>query len=217
MPKLFIAGDSTAAIKLEEKRPESGWGEFLADFISPNLEVRNFAQNGRSTKSFVEEGILDQIDKEIMKDDYLIIQFGHNDEKKEDPKRYTTAYGTYQENLLKFVLTARRHEAIPILITSITRRRFIDKEYMDPNALGEYPLAMLEVAKKYDVKVIDMFKISQKLLQDLGDAGSRKLFMHFKPNESKNYPNGLEDNTHFNPYGAQMMASIIANELKKII
>ncbi|HBG32315.1 MAG TPA: rhamnogalacturonan acetylesterase, partial [Acholeplasmataceae bacterium] len=121
MPKIFIAGDSTAAIKLEEKRPESGWGEFLADFISPYLEVRNFAQNGRSSKSFIEEGILDQIDKEITKDDYLLIQFGHNDEKKDDPKRYTTAYGTYQENLLKLILTARRHEAIPILITSITR------------------------------------------------------------------------------------------------
>jgi len=217
MPKVFIAGDSTAAIKIEEKRPESGWGEFLQDFISPNLEVRNFAQNGRSTKSFIDEGILDQIDKEIKKDDYLLIQFGHNDEKKEDPKRYTTAYGTYQENLLKFVLMARRHEAIPILITSITRRRFIDKEYIDPNALGEYPMSMIDVAKKYDVKSIDMFKISQKLLQELGDAGSRKLFMHFKPNESIHYPNGLEDNTHFNPYGAKMIASIIASELKKII
>ena len=217
MPKIFIAGDSTAAIKLEEKRPESGWGEFLADFISPYLEVRNFAQNGRSSKSFIEEGILDQIDKEITKDDYLLIQFGHNDEKKEDSKRYTTAYGTYQENLLKLILTAKRHEAIPILITSITRRRFIDKEYIDPNALGEYPMAMLDVAKKYDVLYIDMFKISQKLLQDLGDGGSRQLFMHFKPNESVNYPNGLEDNTHFNPYGAKLIASIIAQELKKII
>ena len=217
MPNLFIAGDSTASIKLEEKRPESGWGEYLYDYISPNLDVKNYAQNGKSTKSFIEEGILDQIDQKIKKNDYLLIQFGHNDEKKEDPKRYTTAFGTYQENLLKFILVAKKHEAIPILITPITRRRFIDKEYLDPNTLGEYPMAMIEVAKKYDVLYIDMFKISQKLLQDLGDTDSRKLFMHFKPNESKNYPNGLEDNTHFNPYGAKMMASIIATELKKII
>ena len=217
MPKLFIAGDSTAATKLEEKRPETGWGELLHEFISPNLEVCNSAQNGRSTKSFIEEGLLDQLDKEIQEGDFLLIQFGHNDEKKEDPKRYTTAYGTYQENLLKFVTVARRHQAVPILITSITRRRFIDKEFIDPNALGEYPMAMIELAKKYDILCIDMFKISQKILQDLGDQDSRKLFMHFKPNESKNYPNGLEDNTHFTPYGAKIFASLIAIELKKLL
>ncbi|MDO9628774.1 MAG: hypothetical protein Q7I99_02635 [Acholeplasmataceae bacterium] len=85
MPKLYIAGDSTASIKQDDKRPETGWGECLHEFVTPNIEIVNYAQNGKSTKSFIEEGLLDQIDKEIKEDDYLLIQFGHNDQKIEDP------------------------------------------------------------------------------------------------------------------------------------
>ncbi|MCR3906424.1 MAG: rhamnogalacturonan acetylesterase [Tenericutes bacterium] len=217
MPKLFIAGDSTAATKLHKKRPETGWGEHLSSFITPNLEVRNFAQNGRSTKSFIDDGLLDHIEREIGEFDYLLIQFGHNDEKIEDQSRYTNPNTTYKENLLKFVLVARKNQAIPILVTPISRRRFIDKQTIDPLAVGHYPKAMQEFARDQKIELIDMFSITQKLYEDLGAEQSKKLFLHLEPNEHENYPEGIKDDTHLSPYGAKIIASIIAVELKKII
>jgi lysophospholipase L1-like esterase len=217
MPKLFIAGDSTASTKLHSKRPETGWGELLGEFITPNLEVRNFAQNGKSTKSFIADGLLDHIEREIDESDYMLIQFGHNDEKIDDQSRYTHPQTTYQENLLKFVLIAKKNQAIPILVTPISRRRFIDKKTLDPLAVGEYPKAMRAFARKHQVELIDMFSITQKLYEDLGDELSKKLFLYLEPNEHENYPDGIQDDTHLSPYGAKLISSLIALELKKII
>jgi lysophospholipase L1-like esterase len=216
MPKLFIAGDSTASIKLEEKRPESGWGEYLHEFITPNIEVINYAQNGRSTKSYITEGLLDKIDREITRDDYLLIQFGHNDEKIDDPKRYTDPRTEYKDNLMRFVLVAKKHGAIPILLTSITRRKFTD-ENLDIHTVGDYPNHVKEFAKENNLYLVDAYKITHHIVHQSGLKYSKKFYLHLEPNESKNYPNGLNDNTHLSPFGAKMFASLIAVELKKII
>ena len=216
MPTLFIAGDSTASIKTEEKRPESGWGEFLYEFITPNIRVENYAQNGRSTKSFITEGLLEQIESKIKKDDYLLIQFGHNDQKIEDPLRYTDPRTEYKDNLMRFVLVAKKHGAIPILLTPITRRKFIGGK-IEEHTVGEYPNHMKEFAKENHLFIIDAYKITHKIISQSGEDYSKKFYLHLKPNESKNYPDGVIDNTHLSPFGAQMIASLIAVELKKII
>ena len=216
MPTLFIAGDSTASIKTEDKRPESGWGEFLHEFITPNIKVENYAQNGRSTKSFITEGLLEQIENKIKEDDYLLIQFGHNDEKIEDPLRYTDPRTEYKDNLMRFVLVAKKHGAIPILLTSITRRKFVDGR-LEEHTVGEYPNHMKEFAKENHILIIDAYKITHKIISQSGEDYSKKFYLHLKPNESKNYPDGVTDNTHLSPFGAQMIASLIAVELKKII
>jgi lysophospholipase L1-like esterase len=216
MPTLFIAGDSTASIKTEDKRPESGWGEFLHEFITPNIRVENYAQNGRSTKSFINEGLLEKIENKIKEDDYLLIQFGHNDEKIEDPLRYTDPRTEYKDNLMRFVLVAKKHGAIPILLTSITRRKFVDGR-LEEHTVGEYPNHMKEFAKENHILIIDAYKITHKIISQSGEDYSKKFYLHLKPNESKNYPDGVIDNTHLSPFGAQMIASLIAVELKKII
>ena len=216
MPTLFIAGDSTASSKLDEKRPESGWGEFLHEYISPNLIVKNYAKNGKSTKSFITDGLLDQIDLEIKEDDYLLIQFGHNDEKIEDPLRYTDPRTEYKNNLMRFVLVAKKHGATPILLTSITRRKFLDGQ-LEEHTIGEYPSHMKAFAKENSIALIDAYQITHHIICQSGQEYSKKFYLHLEKNESINYPNGVMDNTHLSLFGAQMIASLIAVELKKII
>jgi len=216
MPTLFIAGDSTASIKSEDKRPESGWGEFLHDFITPNIKVINYAKNGRSTKSFITEGLLEKIDNEIKEDDYLLIQFGHNDGKIEDPLRYTDPRTEYKDNLMRYVLIAKKHGATPILLSSITRRTYKDGKLED-YTIGEYPNHMKEFAKEHHLLFIDAYRITHKIISESGEDYSKKFYLHLGENESPNYPNGLEDNTHLSPFGAKTIASLIAIELKKIV
>ena len=144
--KVFIAGDSTAACKEENKRPETGWGEKLGLFFDKNVIIRNFAKNGRSSKSFMNEGLLDLIDKEINENDYLFIQFGHNDGKP-NPDRHTT-FEEYQDNLMKYANVALSHKATPIFLTSISRRRFKEDKTLDINTVEIYPEACKDFCKK---------------------------------------------------------------------
>ncbi len=213
--KIFIAGDSTAANKQANKRPESGWGEYLKDFISPHIEIRNYAENGRSTKSFITEGRLFQIETEIEPGDFLLIQFGHNDSK-EDVLNHTNPNTDYMDNLERFAVTATSNHATPIFISSITRRKFIDGK-LDPNAISDYPDAMKRFCELHGYPFIDMYHISQKIITQLGDTSSKKFHNYLKPLEHPNYPDGMTDDTHFSPYGAKMYASLIAIELKKFI
>lgn len=213
--KLFIAGDSTASIKLDNKRPESGWGEYLHTFVSPNLEIKNYAVNARSTKSYIAEGRLFQIETEISEGDYLLVQFGHNDSK-DDKDRFTEPYKDYMDNLERFAVVATNNHATPIFISSITRRKFIDGK-LDKHALGDYPNAMKTFCKTYNYPFIDMFSISQKIVSDLGEEGSKPLYNHLLEGEHINYPEGKIDDTHFSPYGAKLFASLIAIELRKFI
>jgi len=216
MPNLYIASDSTAAIKENHRRPETGWGEHLHTFVSPHLKIVNKAVNGRSSKSFIDEGRLDDIDTLLKSGDYLIIQFGHNDQKIEDPLRYTHPHTTYKANLLRFIQVAKKHDAIPILVSSITRRKFIHGS-LDPNAIPEYPQAMREVAISHHVDFIDLYAITQKLLSDLGENASKKLFLHLEPGTHLNFPKGITDDTHLSDAGAKLMASLLAVELRHII
>jgi lysophospholipase L1-like esterase len=216
MPKLYIAGDSLASIKLEDKRPESGWGEYLSFFISPKIEVVNLAINGRSTKSYIDEGLLSKIDHMIKKGDYLLISFGHNDEKIGDLSRYTNPDTDYQENLLRFARVAWKNEATPIFVTSISRRNFKDSKLVI-DTVSSYPRSMKKCAKQHHIFCIDAYTISHQLIRDLGEEKSKLLFLHLDKNMHINYPSGIEDNTHLSPYGAKLIASLITVELNKII
>ena len=210
--KIFIAGDSTAAPKIESKHPETGWGECLHEFISPLYDIFNLAENGRSTKSLIDEERLDIIDSKIQKNDLLLIQFGHNDEKSDDPSRYTTL-SQCTANLDRMAKVATSHDAIPVFITSITRRKFVGGK-LDSNAVKDYPNAMKTYALNHKYHLIDMYKISQDILSMSGEKGSIKYFNHLLPNAHPNYPEGIKDDTHFGPYGARQFASIIASYLQ---
>jgi lysophospholipase L1-like esterase len=215
MISIFIAGDSTASIKKEEKRPEYGWGEFLSHTLSFDATIQNLAENGRSSKSFIDEGRLKIIDQEIQENDLLLIQFGHNDQKSMDPSRYANVRTDYPNHLKLMIDVARKHHAIPVLLTSITRRDFIGG-ILNENTHGGYPDAMRELAHREGVLLIDLFKITQQLISDMGEEASTSLFLHLEPHESIHYPNGIKDNTHLNEQGAKLIASIISSHLEKI-
>lgn len=215
MAKLFIAGDSTAALKGASDKPMTGWGEYLQGYFNPAIQVDNRAINGRSTKSFLAEGRLEHIKKDFHAGDYLFIQFGHNDEKIEDPLRYTDPDTEYRHNLIQYIEAARQLGGTPVLLTSVSRRRFTTDGQLDPHAVGAYPEVMRQVAEETQTPLLDIFVASQKLYHQIGEEESKTLFMHLPANAHPNYPNGVQDDTHFSDEGAQQIARLVVKAIQE--
>lgn len=214
--RIFWAGDSTVKQNFYMSFPQTGIGQAYGLFLKKNIKIENYAENGRSTKSFIDEGRLEYIDKEIKEGDFLYIQFGHNDEKP-DAARHTESFGDYQENLTKFVEVARKHKAYPLLITSLYRRLFNeDKKTLVEGTHQDYPEAMIELAKKLDVPVIDLCTLSKKKIEEAGFETTKKWFLHVPAGIYPNFPDGKEDNSHLQYEGAYQFSMIIADEVAKI-
>jgi len=210
---VYLAGDSTCANKTSDKRPETGWGEMLQQYFDPaKVKVDNRALNGRSTKSFVDEGHWQKIMNAVKKGDFVFIEFGHNDEKKDKPAIYASP-DDYKANLTRFIKDVRSRGATPILMTPVSRRKFENEVPVKTH--GEYPEAAKSVGKTQKVDVIDMESKSAAVLTHYGNEGSRKLFLQLKPGENPNYPDGVEDNTHFNPTGAEEMAKLAVDGIRE--
>jgi lysophospholipase L1-like esterase len=204
---VFLAGDSTMAAKLPEKRPETGWGEMLGQhFKTGKVVIENRAMNGRSTKTFISEGRWQSIIDGLKKGDYVFIQFGHNDSSKDKGERYTPPED-YRKNLIRFIEEVEAKKAHAVLLTPVMRRRF-DKDGKFYDSHGEYPDIVRSVAREKKVALIDMHRKSEAVIVRYGVEDSRRLFLQLKPGENPNYPNGIDDNTHFSPLGAEEMAKI---------
>jgi len=204
---IFLAGDSTMAAKQPDKRPETGWGEMLQKhFDERKVQIENHAQNGRSTKSFIAEGRWQALVDKVQKDDVVFVQFGHNDESKDKGERYTPP-DDYKKNLVRFVEEVRAKGGVPVLLTPVMRRRF-DKDGKFYDTHGQYPDLVRAVAREHEVPMIDMHKLSEGVIVKFGVEGSKKLFLQLQPGENPNYPQGVEDNTHFSPLGAEEMANL---------
>ena len=212
---IFLAGDSTMSIKETKAFPETGWGMPFVYFWDSSIQVINTAKNGRSTKSFISEGIWQSIVNQAAEGDYVMIQFGHNDEVKEKTDRYTTP-DEYKNNLEKFIKEARSKKAIPILLTPVSRRKF-DENGKALQTHEMYAAFVREVAEKNDVLLIDMDKKSIQLFQNFGVENSKLLFLKLKPGEHPNYPDGKDDNTHFNELGARLVAQLMLEEINNKI
>lgn len=211
---LFLAGDSTIAEKLASKRPETGWGEFLGvQFLPGKVVVDNRARNGRSTRTFIEEGRWQALIDYIRPGDYVFIQFGHNDQSVQKKDRYTPP-DDYRRNLERFVADVRARKATPILLTPVARRTFEGGRLLPSH--GEYPQIVREIARARQVPLIDMQSRSEAILREAGDEGSKSLFLWLKPGENPNYPDGIEDDTHFSPVGARRMAEAVADGLRAL-
>jgi lysophospholipase L1-like esterase len=212
---VYLAGDSTMAKKTFDRRPETGWGEYLQiQFDATKVKVEDDALNGRSTKSFIDEGRWQEIVNKLKSGDYVFIQFGHNDEKKEDPKRYAEARTGYRDNLIKFINEVRAKKASPVLLTPVVRRRFDDKgQFFDTH--GEYPDVVRAVAAEFKVPLIDLHRRSEALEKRFGVEDSKKLHLILRKGENPNFPDGIEDNTHFSPFGAEQMARAAANGIRE--
>lgn len=212
-PKLFIAGDSTAASYSGERYPMMGWGQVI-DYYLPKVCVRNLAQCGRSSRSFIDEGWFAIIQREISSGDYLLVQFGHNDEKSQDPSRYTEPETTFPQYLSRYVDLARERGAHPVLITPVARRNFENGQLKDTH--GDYPKAVRTLAEKEKVPCIDLSALSMDLMSAMGEEASKELFTKVQPGSYPGYPEGHDDNTHFCQKGAMEIASLVAAEMKKL-
>ena len=211
---IYLAGDSTMAPKLAEKRPETGWGEMLQDlFDSSRVSVHNHARNGRSTRTFLSEGRWKMIVDSLKAGDYVFIQFGHNDASKDKTDRYTPP-ADYRANLLRFIDETRGKGATPVLMTPVMRRRF-DKEGKVRDSHGEYPDIVRTVASERGVAMIDMHRKTAALLGLFGESASAALFLQLPPGENPNYPKGIQDNTHFSPFGARIVASLVFEGIRE--
>ncbi|WJS94033.1 rhamnogalacturonan acetylesterase [Flavobacterium johnsoniae] len=212
---VYCIGDSTMANKKDpEKNPEHGWAQVLQSFFNDNIVVINKAVNGRSTRSFINEKRWDSIYKQLKKGDYVLIEFGHNDEKIEDPSRYTNPHTAYRYNLIKFVKESREKGAIPILLTSISRRNFNEKGVLVPTH-GDYPLETRLVAQEYNVPFVDMEYYTELLEQSYGSEKSKELHLHFKAGENAFYDKEKADDTHLSLKGATEIAQIFVSQIKQ--
>ncbi|SDM43733.1 rhamnogalacturonan acetylesterase [Bacillus sp. OK048] len=211
MINIFLAGDSTVASCPRNEAPLAGWGQMFQSFFTEEIRVHNFAKGGASTNTFIEIGYLGIILDFIQPNDYLFIQFGHNDQKSFGTEPFTT----YQSNLAEYINGARERGAIPILITSVHRRNF-DENNCLVNTLGDYPKAMIQLAEKLDVQLINLLEKTEKLYQSLGPEGSKQLFTWFAANESPNYPDGIQDNTHFCEHGAREVGKLVIEGIKEL-
>lgn len=215
-PTLFLIGDSTMANKENpDKNPEHGWGQVLNQFFTTGIEIQNHAMNGRSSKSFRTEGRWDVIEKQLKKGDFVIIQFGHNDQKVKDSTKFTNPYTQYRANLERYVKETRAKGAIPILMTSIVRRNFNENGVLI-DTHKEYPLVVRMVADDLNVPFVDMQLLTEQLEIAYGPENSKKLHLHFKEGEEPYYPKGKDDDTHLSKLGADLEAKLAAASLKKM-
>jgi lysophospholipase L1-like esterase len=189
---------------------ERGWGQLLPLYFQESLRIENHAMNGRSAKSFVAEGRWKTVVDRLAPGDYVIIQFGHNDQKDTSPG--AGAFGHYKKHLERYVKETRDRKATPILATSVVRRRF-DKEGEFFDTLGDYPKATRQVAEEMEVPLLEMHGKTAELLQHLGPEQSLKLFNHLAPGEFAAHPQGLEDDTHFNALGATRLCDLAVEEI----
>lgn len=216
MPKIYWAGDSTVKQNNFTTFPQTGIGQGMTLYLKKEILIDNHAENGRSTKSFIDEMRLEVIEKSLDEGDFLFIQFGHNDSKTEDPTRYAKAFGDYQKNLETFIHVAMVKKAHPVCITPLTRRWFTDEYTLEMNIQGDYPKAMQDTAKAMGVPCIDLYQKSRELLEQIGKTESQRFFMNFEAGLYENYPDGLVDNTHLRYDGAVIFASLIAKGLKEL-
>lgn len=209
-----MAGDSTMSIKETKAYPETGWGMPFAYFWDTTVAIVNKAKNGRSTKTFISEGLWKSIMDEAREGDYVFIQFGHNDEAKDKGERYATP-DTFKMNLARFINEARAKKATPILFTPVSRRKF-DKDGMTVPTHEQYSALVKEVVKETGVLFIDLDEKSRALYQQFGAENSKLLFLQLQPGEHPNYPEGKNDNTHFSEMGARLIAQLVLKELRSL-
>ena len=210
--RIYICGDSTAASYNPEETRMVGWGQLLGDFL-PGVTVVNLSMAGRSTKTFLAEGRLEPAGQ-ADPGDLVLIQFAHNDENEKKPERYTAPWTEFTDNLKYFIRFAREHGAVPVLLTPICMRIWQDGKLQPTH--GEYPAAMRAVSEETGTPLIDLYTESFRIVESMGEEGSKALFMHFAPGEDPAYPDGSEDNAHTKRAGAERFAEAAARGLKAL-
>ena len=210
---VFSIGDSTMANFSLTSDLRRGWMQNIPPFFNNEVKIVNYAKSGRSSKSFIDEGHWDWVVSKLNPGDYVIIQFGHNDEK-EAEALHTDPWTTYTENLRKFVGETRAKGAHPVLCTSIVRRYF-NADGTVQKSHGEYPDAVRKLAVDSSVTLVDLNEKTRELLESFGPDSSKLLYNYVEPGESDLYPAGNEDDTHLNDRGATAVAELFLEGLQE--
>lgn len=215
-PALHLAGDSTMADKpLAPPQPERGWGQLLRERMKEPQRLVNHARNGRSTKNFVDEGRWAHLLSQLAPGDFVLIQFGHNDAKRDDPKRFAEPRGAYRDALRRFVAEVRATGASPLLATSVVRRNF-DTQGRLVSSHGDYPVVMREVAAELGVPLLDLERSTARLVQERGPEAAKALYLWIEPGRWASLPAGRRDDTHFTEEGARAVAGQAAEQLRAL-
>jgi lysophospholipase L1-like esterase len=209
--RVWLIGDSTMSVKDVKAYPETGWGMPFGNFWDSTVSIDNRAKNGRSTRSFMEEGLWKPVIEQMQEGDYVFIQFGHNDEV--PTKKTYTKEDEFKSNLKKYIADTRSKKANPVLLTPVARRKFDSTGHIQETH-AVYAQIVRDVAKEENVPLIDMAEKGKALYQQLGPETSKYLFNYLLPGEHPNYPEGKQDDTHFSELGARRIAEIVLAEIK---
>jgi lysophospholipase L1-like esterase len=214
--KVYMVGDSTMCLYDKTRFPLTGWGMPFANYFDSSVVIDNRARGGRSSKSFMKENLWKPIVDNLQEGDYVFIQFGHNDaaNSADHPDRYASPED-YKKNLITYITDARSKNAIPVLVTPVTIRKF-NASGTAEETHAPYSKMVAEVATEYKVPMVDLDSKSRELVQKLGPDFSKYLYMNFDAGEEPLYPAGIHDNTHFNEFGARKMAEIVLAEVKSL-
>jgi lysophospholipase L1-like esterase len=213
-PRLFLIGGSTLAT-FPPERPVVGWGQVLPEFFRVPGIVQNRAKSGRSSKSFIDQGFWASTIAEIRAGDFLVICFGTNDSKQDDPTRYTEPRGSFRANLERFIRETRARGATPVLATSVARRQWDERgNFVEPPS--EWVVVTREVAAAQKTPLLEMRHRTVELEKSLGPAGSIALHLYLPAGKYPAYPNGAKDDTHYCEAGARRVAALAAAEIRRL-
>ncbi len=202
---IYLAGDST--VTDQARAPWAAWGQTLPRFFGPGVAIANHAESGETLLAFRHEGRLAKILSTIRAGDYLFLQFGHNDQK--PGATHLDAFTTFKEQLRLYIAEARRKGAIPVLVTSMPRRKFDDAGRI-VNTLGDYPEAVRQTAAEEAVALIDLNAAATAVFEALGPEASKRAFVHYPAGQFPGQPDALSDDSHFSTYGAYQLARAVA-------
>jgi lysophospholipase L1-like esterase len=207
---VFLCGNSTVVD--QEDEPWASWGQMIPRFFDDQVAFANYAESGESANTFIAAGRLKKLLTQTKEGDYIFIEFGHNDQKQKGPGK--GAYYSYMTSLKTFIDEARLKGANPVLVTPTQRRSFKDGKVVDTHE--DYPEAMKWLAEKENVPLIDLHAMTRTLYEAIGAEESKKAFVHYPANTFPNQPDALEDNTHFNSYGAYQIAKCVIEGIKAL-
>ncbi len=208
---IFLAGDST--VTDQDVEPWASWGQFITNYFNSNIVVANYAESGATLSSFKNTNRLDKILSLMKPEDFLFIEFGHNDEKIKGEGN--GAWGLYTNSLKTFITKCREKGGIPVLVTPTQRRAFNTNGSLTETH-GDFPAAMRQVAKDLNIPLIDITKMTTYMYEAWGNEPSRKAFVQYPANTFPNQTEPLEDNTHFNNFGANEIAKCVVQCIKDL-
>lgn len=212
-PKLFLIGGSTMAT-FPEARPVVGWGQKLPLFFKDAAQIDNRAKSGRSTKSFIDQGLWDQVHADLRAGDFLIMCWGTNDGAKDEARR-TEPRKEFRANLERLIRETRAKGATPILATPVVRRQWdAVGNFVEPPS--EYVVVTREVAAREGAPLMELRGATVALERSLGVEGSIALHLYLPPGKSDAYPNGAKDDTHYNADGAMRVAELAVREIRRL-